>query len=74
MDLHAPLGNGLDLKLGTYTEVLGYEVFETGNNPNYTRSYGYALEPTQMTGLLATYQFNSVVTAMLVAVSRAMAW
>ena len=64
VDLHAPIGNGLDVKLGTYTEILGYEVFEAGNNPNYTRSYGYALEPTQMTGALATYQFNPVVTAM----------
>src|ERR1035437_2444761 len=53
VDLHAPLGNGLDIKLGTYTEVLGYEVFETGNNPNYTRSYGYEIEPTQMTGLIS---------------------
>ena len=53
MDLHAPLGNGLDLKLGTFTEILGYEVYETGNNPNYTRSYGYEIEPTAMTGGLA---------------------
>jgi hypothetical protein len=63
VDLHAPLGNGLDLKIGTYTEILGYEVFETGNNPNYTRSYGYEIEPTQMTGALATYQFSKVITA-----------
>jgi len=54
--LHAPVGNGLDVKLGTYTEILGYEVFEAGNNPNYTRSYGYMIEPTQMTGVLGTYQ------------------
>jgi hypothetical protein len=65
VDLRVPLGNGLDIKLGTYTEILGYEVFETGNNPNYTRSYGYAIEPTQMTGALATYQFSPVVTTML---------
>lgn len=56
VDLHAPLGNGLDLKLGTFTETLGYEVYEAGNNPNYTRSYGYMIEPTQLTGLLAAYQ------------------
>jgi hypothetical protein len=61
VDLHAPLGNGLDIKLGTYTEVLGYEVFETGNNPNYTRSYGYEIEPTAMTGVLAAYQLTSAV-------------
>ena len=63
VDLHAPLGNGLDLKLGTFTEILGYEVYETGNNPNYTRSYGYEIEPTAMTGGLATYQFSPVISA-----------
>ena len=56
VDLHAPLGNGLDVKLGTFTEPLGYEVYEAGSNPNYTRSYGYMVEPTQLTGLLAGYQ------------------
>lgn len=63
VELRAPLGNGLDIKLGTYTEILGYEVYETGNNPNYTRSYGYEIEPTQMTGILAAYQFCSVFSA-----------
>jgi hypothetical protein len=63
VDLHAPLGNGLDLKLGTFTEILGYEVYETGNNPNYTRSYGYEIEPTALTGALATYQFSPAITA-----------
>ncbi|MGA2866407.1 MAG: outer membrane beta-barrel protein [Verrucomicrobiota bacterium] len=56
LELHAPLGNGLDLKLGTFTEIIGYEVYEAANNPNYTRSYGYIIEPTQMTGWLAAYQ------------------
>jgi len=63
VELRAPVGSGLDFKLGTYTEVLGYEVFEAGNNPNYTRSYGYMAEPTQMTGLLVAYQFSPVVSA-----------
>src|ERR1017187_95941 len=63
VDLHAPLGNGLDLKLGTFTEILGYEVYETGNNPNYTRSYGYEIEPTAMTGGLATYQVTPAISA-----------
>jgi hypothetical protein len=61
--LHAPVGNGVDFKLGTFTEPLGYEVYETGNNPNYTRSYGYEVEPTALTGLLATYQINSELSA-----------
>lgn len=63
VDLRVPVGNGLDLKLGTFTEILGYEVYETGNNPNYTRSYGYEIEPTAMTGLLGSYTFTPAVTA-----------
>jgi hypothetical protein len=63
VDLHAPLGNGLDLKLGTFAEILGYEVYETGNNPNYTRSYGYEIEPFALTGALATYQVSPTLSA-----------
>jgi hypothetical protein len=63
VELRAPVGNGLDFKLGTFTEVLGYEVYQTGNNPNYTRSYGYEIEPTQLTGLLVAYQFSPAVSA-----------
>ncbi len=54
--LHAPVGNGLDFKLGVWDTIIGYEVFESANNPNFTRSYGYTLEPTTHTGLLASYQ------------------
>ena len=64
VELRAPVGNGLDFKLGTFASPLGYEVYQGMNNPNYTRSYGYELEPTQLTGLQAAYQFNSVVSAM----------
>jgi hypothetical protein len=61
--LHAPVGNGLDFKLGVWDTIIGYEVFESGNNPNFTRSYGYSLEPTTHTGLLATYQFCELLSA-----------
>jgi hypothetical protein len=54
--LHAPVGNGLDFKLGVWDTIIGYEVFESANDPNFTRSYGYSFEPTTHTGLLATYQ------------------
>src|SRR5687767_14585557 len=50
------LPNGLDFKLGVWDTIIGYEAFDASNNPNYTRSYGYAIEPTTHTGLLATYQ------------------
>jgi hypothetical protein len=60
VSLHAPLGNGLDFKLGAWDTIIGYEVFESINNPNVTRSYGYTIEPTTHTGLQAAYQFNSM--------------
>jgi hypothetical protein len=58
--LRAPAGNGLDLKLGVWDTIIGYETFDAGNNPNYTRSYGFTIEPTTHTGLLATYQLNEM--------------
>jgi hypothetical protein len=63
VDLHVPIGNTLDVKLGTYSSPLGYEVYETGNNPNYTRSYGYEIEPTALTGVLLTYPLFSSFSA-----------
>jgi hypothetical protein len=57
VSLHAPVGNGLDFKIGTWSELLGYEVYDYGSNPNWTRSYGYEIEPTQQTGLQMNYQF-----------------
>ncbi|MBI2948592.1 MAG: outer membrane beta-barrel protein [Verrucomicrobia bacterium] len=54
--LRAPVGNGIDFKVGTWTTICGYEVFESPNNPNYSRSYGWQLEPTQHTGVLANYK------------------
>ncbi len=55
--LHAPIGNGVDFKMGVWDTIIGYEVFESINNPNVTRSYGYSMEPTTHTGLQAAYQF-----------------
>jgi hypothetical protein len=53
--LRAPVGNGIDFKLGVWDTLIGYEVFDAGNNPNYSRSYGYFLEPTTYTGIQASY-------------------
>src|SRR6267142_6194156 len=55
--LHTPIGTGLDFKVGVWDTIIGYEVFESGNNPNFTRSYGYTMEPTTHTGVLASYVF-----------------
>jgi hypothetical protein len=56
--LRTPIGNGIDWKIGVFDTVIGYEVFDAGSNPNYTRSYGYAVEPTEHTGVLASYKLN----------------
>jgi hypothetical protein len=57
VSLHAPVGNGLDFKVGVWDTLIGYEVFDSASNPNFTRSYGYSLEPTTHTGVQASYVF-----------------
>ncbi len=56
--LRTPIGNGIDWKIGVFDTIIGYEVFDAGSNPNYTRSWGYAIEPTEHTGILGTYKIN----------------
>lgn len=56
--LRTPVGNGIDWKVGVFDTIIGYETFEAGNNPNFSRSWGYSVEPTQHTGLLGTYRIN----------------
>ena len=63
VDLKAPVGNGLDIKMGVVDNPNRFEVFESGNNPNFTRSYGYGIEATTLTGLIATYQFAESLSA-----------
>jgi len=61
--LRAPVGNGLDFKVGVFDSIIGYESVESGNNPNMTRSYGHGIEPQTMTGVLATYRFSECFSA-----------
>lgn len=60
--LRMPVGNGIDWKMGVFDSIIGYESVQDGNNPNHTRSYGHSIEPQTMTGLLATYRFNDLVS------------
>lgn len=62
VSLRAPVGNGLDFKMGVWDTIIGYEFFDSSANPNYSRSYGFALEPLQHTGLLASYKVTDVVS------------
>ena len=56
VNLRAPVGNGLDFKMGVFDSIIGYESFDSYKNPNFSRSYGYSITPRTHTGLLATYQ------------------
>ena len=48
VSLRAPVGNGLDCKVGVFDGLLGYESHDAGSNPNYTRAYGLALMRSAM--------------------------
>jgi hypothetical protein len=63
--LHAPVGNGLDFKVGVWDTIIGYEVTESVNNPNFTRSYGYTIEPPTHTGIQADYLFSETLSAIV---------
>ena len=60
--LRTPVGNGIDWKAGLFDNIIGYEGNTDGGNPNYTRSYGYSVEPTSYLGLLGTYKINSLIS------------
>ena len=55
--LRAPLGNGLDFKVGVFDSIIGYESIDSSKDPNFTRSYGNTIEPQTQTGILASYRF-----------------
>lgn len=61
VDLKVPVGNGIDAKVGVWDTPIGYEVADSPNNPNFTRSYGFTLEPTTHTGLLLGYTVNKMI-------------
>src|SRR6266478_7903721 len=62
VSLRTPVGNGIDWKLGVFDTVIGYESTADPNNPNYTRSYGYTIEPTTHTGLYGTYKISDLIS------------
>jgi hypothetical protein len=60
--IRTPLGNGIDWKVGVQDDIIGYEGNTDGLNPNYTRSIGYYVEPTTLTGLIGTYKFSDMLS------------
>jgi predicted porin len=61
--VRTPIGNGIDWKMGVWDTIVGYESSSDPLNPNYTRSYGWTIDPKIHTGILATYGFNDWLTA-----------
>ncbi|HTH50051.1 MAG TPA: outer membrane beta-barrel protein [Candidatus Limnocylindria bacterium] len=59
--LRAPVGNGIDFKIGQYDPIIGYEVADAVSNPNFSRSFGFQLEPLGHTGILASYQVTDAI-------------
>ena len=59
----APIGNGLDLRIGRMNTLIGYEVIESPLNPNFSRSWLFGLgEPFTTTGIRASYDFSENVS------------
>ena len=56
-----PVGEGLTLKAGKWATLIGYEVYESPKNLNFSRSFLYTLgTPYFHTGLLATYPADEI--------------
>lgn len=59
LDVVAPIGNGLHIKLGEFYTVAGYEAVMAPDNFFYSRSYTMQFgEPFSHTGVLASYAFH----------------
>lgn len=54
--MRTPVGNGIDWKLGIIDGVTGYESNTGYANPNYTRSYGYQVNPASFVGFIGNYK------------------
>jgi len=63
VNTRVPVGNGLDLKMGVFDAIIGYEGFSNRDNPNYSRNMAYNLQPFNHTGVIGGYQINDLVSA-----------
>ncbi len=59
----APVGNGLDLRIGRMNTLIGYEVIESPYNPNFSRSWLFGFgQPFTTTGIRGSYDFSDQVS------------
>jgi len=56
IELRVPVGSGLNLQVGRFDSIIGYEGIDYNRNPFYSHSWGYDIEPTLHTGVKASYQ------------------
>lgn len=55
----APIGGSLNLEVGQFNTLVGYEVVESPRNPNYSRSWLFGLgQPFTTRGMRASYEFS----------------
>lgn len=54
-----PIGNGLDIKVGKMNTLIGYEVINSSDNVNFSRSFTFGLgQAFTTTGIRLAYQVN----------------
>ncbi|WP_423720831.1 outer membrane beta-barrel protein [Nitrospira sp. NS4] len=59
-----PIANGLDIKVGKMNTLIGYEVINSPDNVNFSRSFTFGFgQAFTTTGLRLSYQFNPLVLA-----------
>jgi Putative beta-barrel porin-2, OmpL-like. bbp2 len=65
-----PVGNGLKIQAGEMYPLVGFEVVNSYENPNFSRSFTFGLaQPFSTTGIRFTYLFASWVTASIAVIN-----
>lgn len=66
----APVGNGLDIRIGRMNTLVGYEVIESPLNPNFSRSWLFGVgQPFTTTGIRVSYPVNEMLSFSLGAIN-----
>jgi len=72
--LRTPVGNGIDWKVGVFDGVTGYEGNTLSANPNYTRSFGWQVNPASFTGAIGSYKISDLISVQAGVANRSDAW
>jgi hypothetical protein len=58
LTINVPVGNGLQLMVGKFVSLLGYETIDPRGNAFYSHSWIFNAMPFTHTGVVASYQIN----------------